>query len=433
MLKVLNNSWALFLGLLLLMMGNGLQGTLLGLRGAIEGFDAATMAWVMSAYFAGFLGGSRLTPWFISRVGHVRVFAAFASLISAGFIMYAAVPHPILWALMRLMVGFCFSGVYVVCESWLNDSATNETRGQTLSLYMLVQTAGVLAAQALINTADPGAYALFVLMSVLVSISFAPILLSVTPAPIFSGTKPMTLRQLYETSPLGCVGAFFMGGIFASMFGMSAVYGAEKGLSVGEISIFVGAIYVGGLLLQYPIGWLSDRMDRRRLIAFMCAGAAAIMLPATFLADSFAVVLMAGFVLGGIGNPLYALLIAYTADYLEPEDMAAGSGGLMFINGCGAILGPFIVGWLMTGVGTDFFFVFLAANFGLIAAYGFWRMTRRAAPAVDQTAAYAPVMPQASPVAVEAAQEYAIEQAAESDAGEGEERPDHAPDDLTGD
>lgn len=409
MIKVFSNSWALFLGLLLLMIGNGLQGTLLGLRGAVEGFDAATMAWVMSAYFAGFLFGSRMTPHMIQRVGHVRVFAALASLISAGFILYAAVPHPIAWAMMRLMVGFCFSGVYVVCESWLNDASTNETRGKTLSLYMMTQMVGIISAQGIVNFADAGSYALFVVMSVLVSVSFAPILLSATPAPVFQSTKPMTLRRLFVTSPLGCVGMFFMGAIFAGMFGMAAVYGSEKGLSVADISTFVAVIYIGGVVLQYPVGYLSDRMDRRRLITFVCLGAAIAMIPAAFLAGNYLILLVAGFTLGGLSNPLYSLLIAYTADYLEPEDMAAASGGLMFINGSGAVLGPFIVGAMMTGLGADTFFVFMSVNFAIIAGYGFWRMTRRAALPIEEQNAYAYVAPQASPVAVEVAQEYAIE------------------------
>ncbi len=421
MLAVLVNSWALFLGLLLLMIGNGLQGTLLGVRGEIEGFDALTMSFVMSAYFLGFLGGSRATPLLIQRVGHVRVFAALASLISAGFILYAAIPHPLAWAAMRLMIGFCFSGVYVVCESWLNDSSTTETRGKTLSLYMIVQMLGVVSAQFMLNLADPADYALFVLISVLVSISFAPILLSATPAPMFQTTKPMTLKRLVETSPLGSVGMFFMGLIFAGMFGMAAVYGAERGLSVSDISLFVAAIYTGGLLLQYPIGWLSDRMDRRRLIAILTAIGAVAMVAGFFASGAFAALLVVALLLGGLSNPLYSLLIAYTADYLDYEDMAAASGGLMFINGCGAILGPFIVGAMMTTLGADSYFLFMAANFALVSGYALWRMTRRAPTPVEDTASFAYVAPQSSPVAVEVATEYAIEQAE----GEGmEEDPD---------
>ena len=169
MLAVLRNSWALMLGILLLMLSNGLQGTLLGVRGAIEQIDSNAMGFVMSAYFVGFLGGSRLAPLLLRKVGHVRVFAALGSLASAAFILYATIVDPWFWMFLRLVVGFCFSGIYVVAESWLNDSATNETRGQALSMYLIVQMAGIVLGQLLLNLADPSGYELFVLITVLVS------------------------------------------------------------------------------------------------------------------------------------------------------------------------------------------------------------------------------------------------------------------------
>lgn len=395
------------------MIGNGLQGTLLGLRGAIEGFSASTMAYVMSAYFGGFLAGSRVTPWLIRRVGHVRVFAALASLISAAFILYAALPHPVSWGLMRFLVGVCFAGVYVVSESWLNATTTNANRGQALSLYLIVQMGGIIMAQGLLNVADPGGYVLFVIMSVLVSVSFAPILLSATPAPYFETTKPMTLRVLFQSSPLGMIGTFLLGGVFSAMFGMSAVFATEVGMTAAQTSIFVAVMYAGGMLLQYPIGWLSDRMDRRILIfGTTGAGALTLILGAPFL-DSFILVCTLGFVVGGVASPLYSLLIAYTNDFLEYEDMAAASGGLIFTNGLGAILGPLVVGWLMAAAGAWTFFGFVAGLFALISLYALYRMTQRAAPTVEETAAYTAILPQTSPVAVELAQEVAIEMAEE--------------------
>lgn len=413
MLTVMRSAWPLFLGLLLLMIGNGLQGTLLGLRGAIEGFSAGTMSFVMSAYFLGFLVGSRVTPGLIRRVGHVRVFAALASLISAAFILYAAIPNPVSWALMRLVVGLCFSGVYVVSESWLNATTTNANRGQALSLYLIVQMVGIIAAQGLLNVADPGGYELFVIMSVLVSVSFAPILLAATPAPYFETTKPMSLRELFRVSPLGMVGTFLLGGVFSAMFGMASVYATEVGLTAARTSIFVGIIYTGGMILQYPIGWLSDRVDRRRLIlGTTCAGTVLILIGLPFLSN-FVVLCVVAFVMGGVANPLYSLLIAYTNDFLEYEDMAAASGGLIFANGTGAILGPILIGWLMGRYGAWTFFFFIAVLFALITLYALYRMTQRAAPSVDETYAYTTVLPQSSPVAVELAQEVAIEMAQE--------------------
>lgn len=421
MLSILHNSWSLFLGLLLLMIGNGLQGSLLGVRGGIEGFDPGGMSWVMSAYFVGLLTGSRVAPGLIKRVGHVRVFSALASIISAAFILYAAVPNLVAWGAMRLVVGFCFAGVYVVCESWLNDSATNETRGQALSLYIIVQLVGIVIAQALLTVADPGGYTLFVVISVLVSISFAPILLSVSPAPVFETAARMSLRELYRVSPLGVVGQVLLGAKFSAVFAMGAVYGAQRGLDISEISAFIAAIYIGGLICQYPIGWLSDRMDRRLLIiAITGCGAAAGLLGIAASGLGIWPLLISAALLGGTINPLYPLLIAHANDYLDPEDYASASGGMLFLNGLGAIGGPVVVGALMQSYGAEAFFGFLAVMSSLMCIYALWRSTRRASVSVEDQSVYAAVLPTASPVVVEVAQEYAIaaeeEAAAEAEA-----------------
>jgi len=193
MVQVFVASWALFLGMFLLMIGNGLQGTLLGLRGEIEGFSTFEI--------------SVVEPW--------------------------------AWVIGRVIIGFCFCGVYITAESWLNDASDNENRGQALSIYMIVQMAGIVTAQYIVTIGDIS----------------------------FSTTKPMRIVNLVQNSPLSCVGMFMLGGVFAAQFGMSAVYGGRVGLSVGQISLFVSAIYIAALLLQYPIGWLSDRMDRRGRVA----------------------------------------------------------------------------------------------------------------------------------------------------------------------
>ncbi len=413
MLQVLSSAWALLLGMGLLMVGNGLQGTLLGVRGEIEGFSTLEMSFVMSAYFLGFLGGSRLAPEMIRRVGHVRVFAALASFISAVMIMYPMLTDPIAWSIGRVIIGFCFSGVYVTAESWLNNAANNENRGQALSLYMMVQMTGVVSAQALLLVGDPAGYETFVIASILVSISFAPILLSISPTPAFDTTKPMTLRQLMETSPLGCVGMFLLGGIFSAQFGMSAVYGAQVGLSLVEISTFVAVFYIGAVVLQYPLGWMSDRMDRRLLIMLVAAVGGVGAVIGMILGVTFTMLLVAAFIIGGMTSPLYSLLIAYTNDYLEYDDMSAASGGLVFINGLGAIAGPIITGWLMgAGVlGPQGFFLFIAALMFIMAAYAAYRMTQRVYKPVDETGSIAPIYPTSSPVALEVAQEVAIEAA----------------------
>ena len=413
MFSVLSNSWALLLGMMLLMLGNGLQGTLLGVRGEIEGFSTFQMSLVMSAYFVGFLGGSRLAPEMIRRVGHVRVFAALGSLISAVLILYPALANAEAWMVGRVIIGFCFSGVYVTAESWLNNSATNETRGQALSLYMIVQMIGIVAAQGVLLLGDPSGYTLFIIPSVLVSVAFAPILLSISPTPAFDTTKPMTLRQLYNVSPLGVVGMFLLGGVFSAQFGMAAVYGGKSGLSLGQISLFVSAFYIGALVMQYPFGYASDRMDRRRLILLVAFVGGIGATFAMLLGGDFNILLVAAFVIGGTSNPLYSLFLAYTNDFLEHEDMAAASGGMVFINGLGAISGPIITGWLMTNLGAGAFFGVIAALMLAIAGYALFRMTQRAAPSVEDTSGFQAIMPSSSPVFVEVAQEIAIENAIE--------------------
>lgn len=404
MLTVLRNSWALLLGVMLLMLGNGIQGTLLGIRGKIEGFTPLEMSGVMSAYYLGFLFGSRMAPEMIRRVGHVRVFAALGSLVSAVLILYPVAPHWMAWILMRVVVGFCFSGIYITSESWLNASSSNETRGQALSAYMIMQMVGIIAAQALLNFRDPGGFDLFVISSILVSVAFTPILLSAGAAPAFERTTPLSMKKLFATSPLACVGMFLMGGVFAAQFGMASVWGAEVGLSVRNLSIFVGSIYVGGLVLQYPIGWLSDRVDRRSLIMWLAALGAVSVVMGMVLPWNLPVLVVIGFLSGGVSNPLYSLLVAYANDYLDRSEMAGASAGLLFINGLGAIGGPLITGWFMQKVGPGGYFLFMALLFAGIAGYAVWRMSRRHAQLFVRRR-FRALSPTASAVAVEAALE----------------------------
>ena len=403
------NSWPLFLGMLMLMIGNGLQGTLLGVRGGIEGFSPYMMSFVMAGFYIGILGGSKLAPLMINRVGHVRVFAALASLISACFILFPVFPSQYVWFVLRVVVGFCFSGVYVVSESWLNDVSTNENRGKILSFYLVIQTLGLVLAQIILNFADPSGYSLFIIASVVLSLSFTPILLSVAPAPPFETTKPMGLIDLYNTSPLGVVGLLLLGGVFGAIFGMTAIFGTESGMTVSQISIFVAVIYFGGMLFQMPIGWFSDRMDRRYLIIILSSIAAFFSIIIFIINYNFFIYLMFSFIIGGVANPLYSLFIAYTNDFLEHEDMAAAAGGLVFINGLGAIIGPIIVGILMSKFGPDSFFAYLGVMLFLTSLYALYRTTQRDAPSVEETSSYTPITSSSSPVAVEVAQEIAIE------------------------
>ncbi len=415
MVKVLAASWALLLGMGLLMVGNGLQATLMGVRGGFEEFTTFELSVVTSAYFAGFLGGSRLAPEMIRRVGHVRVFAALASFISAALILFPVVADPWFWTLLRVVIGFGFSGVYVTAESWLNNAASNENRGKTLSAYMVIQMLGIVSGQAILANGDPAGYNLFIISSVLVSISFAPILLSISPTPAFESTHRMSIRELFVASPLAFVSMTLLGGVFAALFGMGSVYASKIGLSFGQVSSFIAAIFIGSMVMQFPIGWISDRMDRRQLIfGVSVAGGFAATL-GMLIGPSFPVLLGIGFAIGGTANPLYSLILAYLNDYLDPDDMAAASGGLVFINGLGAIGGPIATGWLMGVAGPRGFWLFVAILMVSIAAYALYRMTQRESTPVDETGAFVTVLPTSTPVAVEAAQEWVIEQAEDVD------------------
>ena len=413
MLAILGQIWALLFGIFLLMVGNGIHGTLIGIRGVQEDFSTLELSIIMSGYFIGFLFGSRLTPLMIMRVGHVRVFAALGSLISAALILFAQFPYPWVWFFLRVLIGVGFSGVYVVAESWLNDSSTNENRGKILAIYISIQMFGIISAQVLFNFADTTGFLLFVIASVLVSLSFTPILLSVSPTPRLEATRPMKITQLFNVSPLGVVGAFCLGAVFSALFGMAAVYGSRIEMSASEIALFVSMIYLGGLVMQYPIGYISDRMDRRKLIlivAGICTGFACI---GVFMGSFLTILLVVTFVIGATTTPLYSLMIAYTNDYLDVSDMPAGASGLIFVNGLGAISGPFLVGWIMDFIGPHGFFIYISLTMALLALFCVFRMTVRQRPDLAETMSYTPISPTSTPVVADMAQEYAIDQQSE--------------------
>ena len=409
MIGVFANSWALYLGLVMLMGGYGLQSTLLGVRGGIENFSTLEMSFVMAAYFLGYLSGSRLAPGMIRRVGHVRVFAALASFISAVMVLYPLMAHPVAWMALRVAIGLCFAGVFVTAESWLNNASSNENRGMALSIYLVMQTRGIVIAQGMLLLGDPSGFVLFAVASVLVSISFAPILLSISPTPAFETAKPMSLRELYNVSPLGCAGMFLLGGVYSAVYGMAPVYGTSAGFEVAQISMLIASIFMGAMILQLPVGWLSDRMDRRKLALALSVIGGLFALLGVIIPGQFWITLCVAFVGGGVANPLYSLLIAYTNDYLEPEDMASASGGLVFINGVGAIFGPLLTGGLMTVVGPQGFWLFLSALLLGLAAYAAYRMSQRSYEIPEQQVSMQPLMPEATAVAVESAQEFFAE------------------------
>jgi MFS family permease len=380
MLRAALASWTLFFGLLLIMSGNGLQVVLLGTEATEAGFTKITTGFVMAGYFLGIFCGSLLVPRMLDNVGHVRVFGAMAALASAAVLVVAALVNPLIWALMRIITGFCFAGMYIVCESWLNDQSTNETRGQMLSLYMIVSMGGLAIGQLMIGAGGENSIGLFLLASVLVSVAVVPVLLSVGKAPAFEEPERMSLRRLLQVSPLAVVGLGINGVAVSMLFGMGAVYGLSIGLNNAEVGYFMTAPMIGALLLQYPVGRLSDRFDRRMVIfgvALMGGGAAA--MATLFGRADFALLLVCMLVYGGSLFPLYSLCIAHANDFLTPSQMVAAASGLVMINGAGAVFGSPMAALSLEYFGVTSFFILITIIQLMIAGFALFRMSRRAA------------------------------------------------------
>jgi MFS family permease len=392
MWSAVTSAWALFVGLGMLMLGNGLQNSLLGIRAGAEDFTTGATGLIMACYYVGLLVGAFVTPKVVGNVGHVRVFAALASTASTAALLHAVFVDPWMWGGMRAVTGFCYAGLYIVAESWLNDRATNETRGTLLSVYMVVLLSGLAASQFLLNLADPNSFLLFALASVLVSMALVPISVSVAPTPDFTAPEPLGLRALYRTSPLGFVGAMGTGMANAALYAMAAVYGGTVGLSVPQIAVFVSANILGGLAFQWPIGRLSDKLDRRRVLTAVTFAAALAALAAGLAARAEPLALYAMmFLLGGMSLPMYSLCIAHTNDYLTPKQMVSASGTLMMVGGVGAIFGPISVSLLMGEVGPDGFFVCIGAVHAVIGVFALYRMIRRAPLPLEEQGASVPV------------------------------------------
>lgn len=382
----LSACWPLLLGIGLMMLGNGLQGSLLGVRANLEGFSTAITGFIMSGYFVGFLFGSIITPKILASVGHVRVFAALASLASTATLMHAVIPDPYVWGIIRIVTGFSFAGLYIVSESWLNDTATNETRGQILSFYMVIVFGCMAAGQFLLTLADPGGYKLFIVISVLVSLALIPSALTASPAPNIEQPKQLGIAKLYAISPLGVTAMLIVGMAQGAFYSMAAVYGGLINMSLAEISTFISLVIVGGALMQMPIGRLSDKFDRRQVI-LMTAILTAISAGAVFYLQALedrTWFFVGATLFGGFCMPLYSLCIAYINDYLEPEEMVAASSGLILVNGVGAVIGPIAISSLMAYFGSSAFFVFLAAAHVFIAVFTLYRMSSKVAMPLDE-------------------------------------------------
>jgi MFS family permease len=380
MFHSLISSWTLFFGLAMIMIGNGLQLVLLGLRADQAGYSTLMTGVMMGGYFLGLFLGSLAVPKFLSRVGHIRIFGALASLASAAVLLHLVLEQPLIWALMRLVTGLSYAGMYIVVESWLNEKSTNETRGQMLSVYMIITWGGMGLGQLLAGSDDGQSAMLFLLASVLVSLAVVPILLSAAKAPDFSEPERISLRRLWQISPLAMAGMFLQGLSVAMLFGMGPSFGRQIGLSAAEVSVFIASATVGVLLLQYPLGRLSDRTDRRLLIlgssvvAFVIAGLAVLASGA-----SFYLLLLFMTLYGGLNLTLYSMFIAHANDYLTPRQMVSTASALLMVNGIGAVLGSPLVAMMMELFGTLAYFAMLGFSNLLLIGFVLVRIRARAA------------------------------------------------------
>ena len=401
MLTVLRNTWALFFGFGIICLAHGLQGTLIGVRSVLEGFSFFSTGLIVAGYYVGYLTGSVVIPIFLKRVGHIRVFAALASLASIAILLHTVLLDPYSWFFIRILTGVSLSGIYIIMESWLNDKSTNETRGQLLSIYMIITFVFVGLGQLLLNISDPAKVDLFILVSILLSFALLPILLSNTEQPNATDTKSFSLAEFYAISPLGFVGALFTGLAHSAVFGYGAVYATAKGLSVLEVSIFMIIITSFGALSQWPIGYLSDRMDRRLIligVTFVASGLCVLIVGSSYISLTLFFILTA--IYSCMSLPMYSLAIAHTNDFLQQNEIVAASSAFAKLMGIGSILGPLMVSAMMSVTGPNGYHIYLLLIHGLLGFFGLYRMTKRAIPA-DSESQYVPLPRNITPAGME--------------------------------
>jgi MFS family permease len=400
MFKIIKNSWALFIGYGVIMVSHGFQGNLLGIRAILENFNFIATGIMMSGYFVGYFIGANMIPNLVSKVGHIRVFAAFASMASLSSLVHALFVDPIVWTLARFLTGFSMIGILIIVESWLNDRATNKTRGKVLSLYMFFTFFAFTIGNLLLNISSPNSYEPFILISLLFSAALIPILLTKRKPPTFKKTSSIKIKELLKISPFGSFSMFCTGFIFAAMFAMLSVYAVTMNLSVFEISILLVGVTLAGAVFQWPIGSLSDKYDRRIVIIGCCIiscvfGILSIMASGIYF-ESLNAEEMIRFnyfssdgkmnkinlfifiiLLSGMTLPMFALNLALVNDYIPKEKFVAAGAGLNIIFGLGAMAGPLICSVLMSFLGPNGFFIHLLIFLLAITFFGIYRVNKR--------------------------------------------------------
>jgi MFS family permease len=360
-----------------MMVGAGLGNVLVPLRAAAEGWSSTTIAWIGTAYAVAFTAGCLLTPHFVKRVGHIRVFAVLQTLLSASLLLHALAPHPVAWAVFRAIGGVTLVGGYMVVESWLNERVDNSNRGTVFAAYMIVSMSGVAVGQFILPLGDIMTETLFIVGALAFGAALLPVALSVAPTPQPLTQVRIDARELFRKSPAAVVGSFLAGVIFGNWIYFGPLYGQAVGLSATGIAAMLTAAMIGGMVFQIPFGKLSDRIDRRYVMALAGAIGVAISIAMAVRApaDSFSIVI-GMFALGSVLFTIYALNVAHANDQAKADEFVQVSGGLLIVYGIGNMVGPQLGGRLMDFMGPNGFFVAMGGVYALYGTYALWRSIR---------------------------------------------------------
>ncbi|MBU1254219.1 MAG: MFS transporter [Alphaproteobacteria bacterium] len=399
MLSSFISTRSMLLAIFILMAGNGVMSTLVSFRLESAGTRAGLIGLVATAYFVGLtIGALRASP-IIRRVGHIRTFAAAVSLLSATTLAYTLFQGTAFWALLRFVDGLCVAAVFVCLESWLNERAEPSTRGSVLAAYMISLYAGQALAQFLLNL-DGAPAAPFIASSLLVSLSVLPIALTRLKEPAVAQQAPLSVRGLYAASPLGVVGCGMIGLMLGAFYGLGAVYARRIGLEMSQIALFMSVVIAGGVALQWPVGWLSDRFDRRTVIVATLLGATGVCAGLAWIAGPGPLLLVLGAVFGGLSFALYPLCVAHTNDHLSAEQRVSASGGLVLTYSIGAAVGPTAGSGVMMAAGVGGLFLFIGACALLTLVFAIWRQLRRE-PVPSELQQPYQILPRTTPAAAE--------------------------------
>jgi MFS family permease len=412
--SVLLSVSALILSFALLLAGNGLQFVAIGLRAATEGFSVQSMGWVSACYFLGFGVGSVLCPALVRSAGHIRAFAAFGSIISGVALAHPLFPNEFAWAFFRLLTGFSFAGLYMVVESWLNARASNELRGRLLAIYGTAVFAGYSLGPLLAQLASSDGYEVFVIASIMVSFALVPVTLTRASAPVnepeeASEEEPFGLRRLYRETPLGIIGLGLISACQGAFLGLTASFGDLLGLEDKWVTYLMTGAMVAGLLAQFPLGWLSDRFDRRLVIGgFSLLGAAATGFFAFFIwasgvPDPLLLVVFSA-VTGMMIFPLYTVLLAYINDRLPVSSLVRAAAALILVYSIGSTAGSPAASYAMEAFGASGFYLFIATMLGGVTLFTLYRMARR--PGLETEGESAPAYAVATPGTVPLPEDY---------------------------